>query len=1298
MTVNNRPRPSVPSGFGPTTQGSGSTRKGAEGAKNPWVQTGYQRKWTPLEQRTTKLDERLNILQVNISGLQNKKEELEQLLLKSDIRVALIQETILPKKPVHIKGYTQYPCQCKNRCQGIMTLVRNDTEAKVINIVTDGDIDMQEIKLFDKSSGKQYTLYNTYCPPNSKCNLELYNSQYIRTIVAGDFNAHSPQWSYKAYNQRGKAVEALCNESNLILMQDINSEPTLLHRKSGTTSKPDLTMISADIIDICHVRVMDDIGSDHRPILTSISRPGNYKQKRPTLWNFQKANWNLYQTTALSKLKEIDCTRDTNTVNNDITNAILFAARKAIPRGNRKRYRPFWNSDLEKVVKERKQARKNVEKNPTRENKTAYNRLTGQVRYQVKVAKKNHWTKTCNQLDLKKHGHKAWGLLHALDGKKTKKNPQPLEREGCLAANDKKKANTFNKHFAKVNHKTKRKGLDTALIKGLKKQEKKPTANLKVFDSNFSSAEMTTALKKLKPRKTPGPDKVTNEMIVHLCVESQSVLLAYINRTWREGELPNAWLTATIKPILKKDKPPTDPKNYRPISLTSCIGKLAERMVNTRLYWWLESTNSLNNHQAGFRKGCRTEDQLFRFVQDTVDGFQQQKNTTAVFIDLQQAYDRVWRQGLFMKMNKLGIHGKMYSWIQAFLRNRTIRTNLNGTMSGKQTLHEGLPQGSSLSCTLFLIFINDLPPLLTVSKALYADDLVIWVSEKYSVLARAKLKRALATLGTYCSLWKLRLNTDKTTYSIFTRSPKTAKQEYLLKINGETIKKEENPSYLGVTLDQQVNLSAFIRSLKEKATKRLNLVKRLASLSWGASKQTLRQLYLGYVRSIMDYAQSLQTVASKTAISSLDRVQNQALRLICGGLRTTPTAACEIEANIEPLDLRRERATLEATERYKRLPTYHPNRQQVDKWCRQNRLKQISPIQAAQAINEKHHLPEERELLQKAATLPPGHELKCCTILPYLLDPSITKSSDPNILKMATLDTINNYATTIVHVYTDGSALKATTNAGAGILLKYPDSSTIETSIACGKHCSNYKAEVIAIDHAINAIHSQFTFNIKTPTDIVIFTDSQSALLELQNCTETTDKDIASLANDIDRLLMQFNIHLTLQWIPGHIGIYGNEKADVLAKQGTAKEQPEIPVNLQTTRQILKTNTKEEWLNRWATGSTGRAMYREMSKPKPNDSINSLCRKDQCTIFQWRTNHTKVNFHLNRINPLHPPLCRHCSAPYETTHHILLECPHLITLREEYLPPRPTINNTLYAPLDQLIKTCKFIRLSLSEE
>ena len=132
-------------------------------------------------------------------------------------------------------------------------------------------------------------------------------------------------------------------------------------------------------------------------------------------------------------------------------------------------------------------------------------------------------------------------------------------------------------------------------------------------------------------------------------------------------------------------------------------------------------------------------------------------------------------------------------------------------------------------CTLFLIFINDLPPFLDVSKALFADDLVIWVTEKYQILARAKLRKALNLFACYFNMWKMKINSQKTVYSVFTRSHVIASKNLNLSIDGEPLQKVDNPCYLGVTLDRQMTMKPFLENLKDKASKRLRLVKRLAT-------------------------------------------------------------------------------------------------------------------------------------------------------------------------------------------------------------------------------------------------------------------------------------------------------------------------------------------------------------------------------------------------------------------------------------------------------------------------------------
>ena len=139
----------------------------------------------------------LHIFQANINGLSDKKTELAHYLDQKDVHIALLQETMLGQNSdPHISGYTPYPCKCPNACQGVITYIRNDVQGKVENITNCQPTDIQKATIW--FSGCKYTVYNIYSPSNSKCSFSfLTDSTYTKTVLAGDFNGHSPQWGYK---------------------------------------------------------------------------------------------------------------------------------------------------------------------------------------------------------------------------------------------------------------------------------------------------------------------------------------------------------------------------------------------------------------------------------------------------------------------------------------------------------------------------------------------------------------------------------------------------------------------------------------------------------------------------------------------------------------------------------------------------------------------------------------------------------------------------------------------------------------------------------------------------------------------------------------------------------------------------------------------------------------------------------------------------------------------------------------------------------------------------------------------
>ena len=200
---------------------------------------------------------------------------------------------------------------------------------------------------------------------------------------------------------------------------------------------------------------------------------------------------------------------------------------------------------------------------------------------------------------------------------------------------------------------------------------------------------------------------------------------------------------------------------------------------------------------------------------------------------MEKAFDRVWRDGLRIKLKQIGLSGKMNKWISHYLNNRKARTLVDGQYSRKVTLNNGVPQGGVLSPTLFLIFVNDLIKDLprNVLAAMYADDLALWCTEEYLSTANYRLQESLNNMNSWTKKWLVRMNPEKTTHTVFTLS--TVKQTANLYLDGEKLESEENPTYLGVTFDKRLTWKKQVEKSEKKAKSRLSLMKKIAGSSWG---------------------------------------------------------------------------------------------------------------------------------------------------------------------------------------------------------------------------------------------------------------------------------------------------------------------------------------------------------------------------------------------------------------------------------------------------------------------------------
>ena len=224
----------------------------------------------------------------------------------------------------------------------------------------------------------------------------------------------------------------------------------------------------------------------------------------------------------------------------------------------------------------------------------------------------------------------------------------------------------------------------------------------------ITEAEILKAIQGLKCNKSSGLDNVKNEHIKNTCNAMLPLYCKLFNIIFDTGIIPESWSLGTIKPIFKNKGDPKQPENYRPITILSCFGKLFTSVINNRLKAYAENYDVIDDCQAGSRKNYSTADNMF-IIKSLIDiAWASKKKLHCCFIDFKQAFDTVWRDGLWGKLLHYQINGKCFKLIQNIYGNIKSNVEANGNMSAFFKCLSGLRQGENMSPFLFSIFLNDL--------------------------------------------------------------------------------------------------------------------------------------------------------------------------------------------------------------------------------------------------------------------------------------------------------------------------------------------------------------------------------------------------------------------------------------------------------------------------------------------------------------------------------------------------------------------------------------------------------------
>ena len=500
-----------------------------------------------------------------------------------------------------------------------------------------------------------------------------------------------------------------------------------------------------------------------------------------------------------------------------------------------------------------------------------------------------HKTDKANKLRKMQSNHPRdyWKYLNSLQHKKNNNEP-------CI--------DDFYEHFKSINQ-------------SHDGQEDTPNINIEnadhILNAKITSTKIDKCIKNLKSGKAPAQDNIINEYIKSTKNLFLPIYESLFNVVLDTGIIPSTWLEGTIRPIYKNKGDPKNASNYRPITILSCLGKLFTSVLNSRLTTFLDNNETILENQAGFRKGYETTDHIF-VLNSLCEILKQRKQKLfCAFIDFSQAFDSIWRVGLWRKLHLNLIDGKFFRIVTNMYENIKSCVKVNNNTSTFFASQCGVRQGENLSPMLFALYLNDLETFLLSGGVetldlelrtnelnmylkllllLYADDTVIISNNKEN------FQKCLNEFYDYCQMWKLNINFSKTEIIIFNSRNNN---NFEFKLGDNIIKITDKYKYLGVIFSRSGSFLNARKHLVEQSKKAMHLLfTRAKNLDLPLDLQL--KLFDNTVLPILTYGSE---VWGHEGLDMLERVHTDFLRRITNCRKSTPKYMLYAELGRHPIEI-----------------------------------------------------------------------------------------------------------------------------------------------------------------------------------------------------------------------------------------------------------------------------------------------------------------------------------------------------------------------------------------------------------
>ncbi|KAJ8734468.1 hypothetical protein PYW08_013718 [Mythimna loreyi] len=839
-----------------------------------------------------------SVLHQNIRSLNRNYDGLTVLLKRLNINYDLIvlTESWLSENSVipEMVGYTTHSTKSHhNQNDGIVLYLKDNIHANVYEPNF-----CHEVNCLVTTINNNVAVVSLYRPPAFK-NLDpflksldkiLSNiNHYNNIILMGDLNIN-----IKPEKLNPKQTEYL----NLLASYGLLSSHTLPTRESNcldhcfvkTKLKPLTIVCNSTLTDHSSVMISLNLKIKNRPKQNHFRTKTDYDA---AINDLKMINWE-------ERFHNDDPNAMTNIFLNTIKDILLFHTNTVKQTRRQIIIKPWITPGLCRCMRNRDQLHQKLRKDP--DNSTlaiTYKRYRNKCNSLLRSLKNNYF-----KSELAKSGNnikKQWGLVKEM----ANLNSFPKVSSELLSTNltPQEALNNINRHFVNVGSSLANTILSRTCTSEIELSKRhRPGPNSEPLNSFVllptDPIEIKEIITNFKSKNSSGWDGISTIFIKRAAHALIAPLTRICNVCFSKGVFPDALKKSVVVPIYKAgDK--TLASNYRPISLLPSFSKILEKLINKRLKHYLETYKLLSDNQFGFREKISTADALHKLTSYLVENMDKGQKSLGIFLDLAKAFDTVSVPILLTKLEALGIRGIPLQLFQDYLTNRKQVIKIDNSVSLEENVTFGVPQGSVMGPTLFLIYINDLCNLLLRNGQIitFADDTVLLFSSNTWKDVTEAANEGFALVTSWLDNHLLTLNLDKTKFVTFTLNARTQPSTNSTIIQSHNcnntnschcnpITRVKSIKYLGVIVDQNLSWKEHVMKVGNRARKLIYIFK---SIRNACDIKLLIKIYLALCQSILTYGLNVWGGTSKTTMLIVERAQRMVLKVISRKKYTYPT-------------------------------------------------------------------------------------------------------------------------------------------------------------------------------------------------------------------------------------------------------------------------------------------------------------------------------------------------------------------------------------------------------------------------